>query len=55
MESLEIIGEFCSSPLAIFLNMAYIFMQIIRNGKTFDRLFSIQARNQEFFGAGEVS
>ena len=38
MESLQIIDKFCSSPLVIFLNMAYIFIQVIRNGKAFHRL-----------------
>ena len=33
MESLQIIEKFCSGPLAIFLNMAYIFMQVIGNAK----------------------
>ena len=33
MESLQIIDKFCSSPLANFLNMAYIFMQDITNAK----------------------
>ena len=33
MESLQIIDKFCSSPLANFLNMAYIFMQVMRNAK----------------------
>ena len=35
MESLQLIDKFCSSPLVTFLNIAYIFMQVIRNGKTF--------------------
>ena len=39
MESLQIIDKFCSSPLVIFLNMAYIFMSVIRNRKIFHRLF----------------
>ena len=34
--SCKIIDKFCSSPLVIFQNMAYIFMQVIRNGKTFE-------------------
>ena len=34
----KITDEFCSSPLVIFQNMAYIFMQVIRNGKTFHHL-----------------
>ena len=29
MESLQMIYRFYSSPLVIFLNMAYIFMQVI--------------------------
>ena len=33
MESLQIIDKFCSSPLANFLNVAYIFMQVMRNAK----------------------
>ena len=33
MESLQIIHKFCAGPLAIFLNMAYIFMQVKRNAK----------------------
>ena len=33
MEYLQIIDKFCSSPLVIFLNMAYIFMQVLKNGK----------------------
>ena len=32
------IDKFCSSPLVIFLNMTYIFMQVIGNRKTFHRL-----------------
>ena len=38
MKSLQKIDKFCSSPLEFFLNMAYIFMQVIKNGKTFHRL-----------------
>ena len=34
MESLELIDKFCSSPLVIFLNMAYTFLQVKRNGGT---------------------
>ena len=33
MESLQIIDKFCSGPLANLLNMAYIFMQVIKNAK----------------------
>ena len=33
MESLQIIDKFCSGPLANFLNMAYMFMQVIKNAK----------------------
>ena len=33
MESLQIISKICLGPLAIFLNMAYIFMQVKRNTK----------------------
>ena len=33
MESFQIIDKFCSSPFANFLNMAYIFTQVIRNAK----------------------
>ena len=38
MESLQIIDKFCASPLVTFRNMAYMFMQVIRNEKTFHRL-----------------
>ena len=31
MESLQKIDKFSSGPLAIFLNMAYLFMQVIRS------------------------
>ena len=34
MESLQIMDEFCSGPSEIFLNMAYIFMQVIRNASS---------------------
>ena len=40
MESLQIIDKFFPSFLVIFSNMAYIFMQVIRNEKIFHR-FSI--------------
>ena len=33
MESLQIIDKFCSGPLANFLNVVYIFMQVIWNAK----------------------
>ena len=33
IESLQIIDKFCIGPWAIFLNMGYIFMQVIRNVK----------------------
>ena len=33
MESLQIIDKFCTDPFAKFLNMVYIFMQVIRNAK----------------------
>ena len=33
MESMQIIDKFCSGPLANFLNMVYIFMQVLRNAK----------------------
>ena len=35
MESLQIIDWFYSSPLVIFQNMVYIFMQVIRNARHF--------------------
>ena len=34
--SCKIIDKICSSPLVIFQKMAYIFLKVIRNGKTFE-------------------
>ena len=38
MQSLQIIDKFDSCSLIVFLTMAYIFIKLIRNGKSFHRL-----------------
>ena len=38
IESLQMIDKFYSCSLIVFLTMAYIFIKLIRNGKSFHRL-----------------